>query len=162
VRLLGPNGAAKTTAVRILATLSHPDAGEASVAGADVVREPRQVRRRIGLVGQNVSVDEILTGRQNLELFGRLGHLPARAFRWRAADLLDQFGLATATATAADRPVGRDAPPARPGGRAAARAGRPLPRRSHRANRRDQPVAVTPVRRFSPAGRQPSQQRQNG
>jgi ABC-2 type transport system ATP-binding protein len=99
--LLGPNGAGKTTAVRILATLSRPDAGAASVAGADVVREPRQVRRRIGLVGQNVSVDEILTGRQNLELFARLGHLPARASRRRAADLLDQFGLATA----ADRPV---------------------------------------------------------
>jgi ABC-2 type transport system ATP-binding protein len=99
--LLGPNGAGKTTAVRILATLIRADAGEAAVAGADVVRDPRQVRRRIGLVGQSISVDEILTGRQNLELFGRLGHLPVRASRRRAADLLEQFGLAAA----ADRPV---------------------------------------------------------
>lgn len=99
--LLGPNGAGKTTAVRILATLLQPDAGEAFVAGYDVIRDPRQVRYRIGLVGQNASVDEILTGRQNLEMFGRLGHLTARAARMRAGELLDQFGLAAA----ADRSV---------------------------------------------------------
>jgi ABC-2 type transport system ATP-binding protein len=99
--LLGPNGAGKTTAVRILATLLRPDAGEASVAGHDVIRHPRQVRYRIGLVGQNASVDEILTGRQNLEMFGRLGHLPAHAARTRAGELLDRFGLAEA----ADRSV---------------------------------------------------------
>jgi ABC-2 type transport system ATP-binding protein len=99
--LLGPNGAGKTTAVRILATLLHPDAGQATVAGCDVIRQPRQVRYRIGLVGQNASVDEILTGRQNLELFGRLGHLTARAARMRASELLDRFGLAQA----ADRSV---------------------------------------------------------
>lgn len=99
--LLGPNGAGKTTAVRILATLLRPDSGEASVAGYDVIRRPRQVRYRIGLVGQNASVDEILTGRQNLELFGRLGHLTARTARTRAGELLDQFGLAEA----ADRSV---------------------------------------------------------
>jgi len=94
--LLGPNGAGKTTAVRILATLLRPDSGRAFVAGYDVVRQPRQVRYRIGLVGQNASVDEILTGRQNLELFGRLGHLTARAAMTRAGELLEQFGLAEA------------------------------------------------------------------
>ncbi|MBB1155522.1 MULTISPECIES: ABC transporter ATP-binding protein [Amycolatopsis] len=94
--LLGPNGAGKTTAVRILTTLLRPDAGEVRVAGFDAVAEPDEVRRRIGLVGQNASVDEILTGRQNLELFGRLGGLPSRAARARAAELLERFGLAEA------------------------------------------------------------------
>ncbi|MBO0867325.1 MAG: ATP-binding cassette domain-containing protein [Micromonosporaceae bacterium] len=99
--LLGPNGAGKTTAVRVLTTLLRPDAGEAFVGGYDVVRHPGQARYRIGLVGQNASVDEVLTGRQNLEMFGRLGHLTARAARSRAGDLLDRFGLAQA----ADRSV---------------------------------------------------------
>jgi ABC-2 type transport system ATP-binding protein len=99
--LLGPNGAGKTTAVRVLATLLCPDSGEASVAGYDVIRQPRQLRHRIGLVGQNASVDEILTGRQNLELFGRLGHLTARAARMRAGELMERFGLTGA----ADRSV---------------------------------------------------------
>src|SRR5689334_21327777 len=99
--LLGPNGAGKTTAVRILATLLRPDAGQASVGGYDVIRQPAQVRHRIGMVGQHASVDEILTGRQNLELFGRLGHLTARAARMRAGELLERFGLAEA----ADRSV---------------------------------------------------------
>jgi ABC-2 type transport system ATP-binding protein len=94
--LLGPNGAGKTTAVRILATLLRPDGGQATVAGCDVIRRPRQARHRIGLVGQHASVDEILTGRQNLEMFGRLGHLTARAARSRADELLDQFGLVDA------------------------------------------------------------------
>ena len=94
--LLGPNGAGKTTAVRILTTLLRPDAGEAYVAGQDAIRHPRQVRYRIGLVGQNASVDEILTGRQNLEMFGRLGGLAARAARRRAGELLEQFGLDSA------------------------------------------------------------------
>ncbi|GAA1022310.1 MULTISPECIES: ABC transporter ATP-binding protein [Amycolatopsis] len=94
--LLGPNGAGKTTAVRILTTLLRPDAGEVRVAGFDAVADPDEVRRRIGLVGQNASVDEILTGRQNLELFGRLGGLPSRAARARATELLERFGLAEA------------------------------------------------------------------
>jgi ABC-2 type transport system ATP-binding protein len=92
--LLGPNGAGKTTAVRILATLVRFDAGRALVAGFDVVRQPEQVRSRIGLTGQYTAVDEILTGRQNLVLFGRLHHLGARAARRRADELLAQFGLA--------------------------------------------------------------------
>jgi ABC-2 type transport system ATP-binding protein len=101
--LLGPNGAGKTTAVRILATLLRPDAGSAEVAGFDVVRQAAQVRYRIGLVGQHAAVDEILGGRQNLVLFGRLFHLGARAARRRADELLERFSLAEA----ADRPVKR-------------------------------------------------------
>ncbi|MEN3360012.1 MAG: type transport system ATP-binding protein [Mycobacteriales bacterium] len=100
--LLGPNGAGKTTAVRILATLLRPDAGRAYVAGADVLTEPRTVRYRIGLVGQNASVDEILSGRQNLVMFGKLYHLPTAAARGRADELLERFDLTDA----ADRSVG--------------------------------------------------------
>ena len=77
--LLGPNGAGKTTAVRILTTLLRADGGRALVAGVDVARDPAAVRRRIGLVGQNAAVDEVLSGRQNLVLFGRLYHLGRRA-----------------------------------------------------------------------------------
>ena len=94
--LLGPNGAGKTTAVRVLATLLRPDHGRAEVAGFDVVRQAAQVRARIGLAGQNAAVDEILSGRQNLVMFGRLCHLTARAARRRADELLGQFGLAGA------------------------------------------------------------------
>ncbi|MEV0997618.1 ATP-binding cassette domain-containing protein [Nonomuraea sp. NPDC050202] len=91
--LLGPNGAGKTTTVRILTTLLRPSGGRAEVAGFDVTTQPRQVRRTIGLVGQHAAVDELLTGRQNLELFGRLYHLSAAEARARAAELLEQFGL---------------------------------------------------------------------
>lgn len=91
--VLGPNGAGKTTAVRILATLLRPDAGTARVAGRDAVREPDEVRYRIGLLGQHAAVDEVLSGRQNLELFGRLYHLGRAGARQRAAALLAQFGL---------------------------------------------------------------------
>ncbi|HET9610633.1 MAG TPA: ATP-binding cassette domain-containing protein, partial [Acidimicrobiales bacterium] len=85
--LIGPNGAGKTTAVRILTTLLRPDGGRATVAGLDVVRQAREVRRRIGLVGQQASVDEVLSGRQNLEMFGRLHHLSPGAARRRAGEL---------------------------------------------------------------------------
>lgn len=91
--LLGPNGAGKTTAVRILATLALPDAGHAKVAGYDVVREANQVRCRIGLAGQHASIDEKLTGRDNLRMFGRLYHLPPKVARRRADELLERFGL---------------------------------------------------------------------
>ncbi|XNL80001.1 ATP-binding cassette domain-containing protein [Actinomadura madurae] len=96
--LLGPNGAGKTTAVRILTTLTRPDGGTARVAGHDVVREPDEVRRRIGLVGQHAAVDEILGGRQNLVMFGRLHHLGAKEARRRADELLERFRLADAAA----------------------------------------------------------------
>ena len=99
--LLGPNGAGKTTAVRILATLLRADGGRAEVAGLDVTRRHRDVKRHIGLVGQHAAVDEILSGRQNLEMFGRLFHLTTRQARRRAAELLDHFGLTDA----ADRPA---------------------------------------------------------
>ena len=92
--LLGPNGAGKTTVVRILATLVRPDGGRATVAGFDVAERPAEVRHRIGLLGQQTAVDEILSGRQNLEMFGRLHHLGARTARARAAELLDRFDLA--------------------------------------------------------------------
>ncbi|MEU4239836.1 ATP-binding cassette domain-containing protein [Actinoplanes sp. NPDC026619] len=101
--LLGPNGAGKTTAVRILTTLLRPDAGRARVAGHDVVREADRVRSRIGLVGQQAAVDEQLSGRQNLEMFGRLHHLGATTARRRATELLERFGLAEA----ADRAAGK-------------------------------------------------------
>lgn len=91
--LLGPNGAGKTTAVRILATLLRPDGGRAEVAGYDVSRQPSEVRARIGLTGQSPAVDEVLTGRQNLVMFGRLFHLGERNARRRADELLERFGL---------------------------------------------------------------------
>ena len=94
VGLLGPNGAGKTTAVRILSTLLDLDSGEAAVAGYDVRRQAGEVRRRIGLVGQYAAVDEILTGRQNLVLFGRLNHLAHAAAVRRADELLQRFSLA--------------------------------------------------------------------
>ncbi|WP_157529967.1 ATP-binding cassette domain-containing protein [Microtetraspora niveoalba] len=92
--LLGPNGAGKTTAVRVLTTLLRADAGRAVVAGFDVAARPAEVRYRIGLAGQNAAVDEILTGRENLEMWGRLYHLDAATARRRAGELLDRFGLA--------------------------------------------------------------------
>jgi oleandomycin transport system ATP-binding protein len=94
--VLGPNGAGKTTAVRILATLLQPDAGSAHVGGFDVVRQAKQVRRAIGLTGQYASVDEDLTGTQNLVLIGQLLDLPKRDARARAAELLDWFDLTDA------------------------------------------------------------------
>ncbi|MET0820284.1 MAG: ATP-binding cassette domain-containing protein, partial [Aeromicrobium sp.] len=94
--VLGPNGAGKTTAVRILATLLRPDAGRATVAGHDVVKDPTAVRRSIGLTGQYASVDEQLSGRENLELFARLLDFTRPGARARAAELLDQFGLGDA------------------------------------------------------------------
>ncbi|GAB6940220.1 ATP-binding cassette domain-containing protein [Isoptericola variabilis] len=94
--VLGPNGAGKTTAIRVLATLLRPDAGRALVDGVDVGRDPVEVRRRIGLTGQYATVDEDLTGAENLELFGRLLDLPTPEARARAARLLERFGLADA------------------------------------------------------------------
>jgi ABC-2 type transport system ATP-binding protein len=94
--LLGPNGAGKTTTVRVLTTLLLPDAGEARVLGHDVTQEPRLVRRLIGLSGQYSAVDENLTGRENLWMFGRLYGLPSKAASARADELLEMFDLAEA------------------------------------------------------------------
>ncbi len=99
--LLGPNGAGKTTAVSILTTLLKPDAGSATVAGADVVATPHEVRKRIGLAGQNAAVDETLTGYENLEMIGRLYRMGKARSRERARELLGQLSLSDA----ADRPV---------------------------------------------------------
>ena len=94
--LLGPNGAGKTTTIRVLATLLRPDGGSACVLGHDVVREAAQVRAKVSLTGQFASVDEDLTGRENLVLVGRLLGLAWRTARTRADDLLGAFGLADA------------------------------------------------------------------
>ncbi len=101
VGLLGPNGAGKTTLVRVLATLLPPDSGQARIFGLDVVDDANAVRRSIGLTGQHAAVDELLTGRENLRMFGELFHLSGRRARERADDLLERFDLADA----ADRPA---------------------------------------------------------
>jgi daunorubicin/doxorubicin transport system ATP-binding protein len=94
--LLGPNGAGKTTTIRILATLLRPDAGTASVLGHDVVRDAAKVRQKVSLTGQYASVDEDLTGHENLVLMGRLLGLSWRDARARSSELLEAFGLAEA------------------------------------------------------------------
>ncbi|GAA1830290.1 daunorubicin resistance protein DrrA family ABC transporter ATP-binding protein [Pseudonocardia ailaonensis] len=99
--LLGPNGAGKTTTVKILTTLLRPDAGRVVVAGHDVLAEPAAVRRAISLTGQRATVDEVLTGRENLVMTGRLRHLTKAAARERAQRLLERFDLVDA----ADRRV---------------------------------------------------------
>jgi ABC-2 type transport system ATP-binding protein len=99
--VLGPNGAGKTTTVRILTTLLRPDGGHATVAGFDVVRDSASVRESIGLAGQAAAVDGFLTGRENLEMVGRLLHLSGAGSRHRASELLASFELADA----ADRPA---------------------------------------------------------
>ncbi len=99
--VLGPNGAGKTTAVRILTTLLLPDGGKALVEGHDVVREAAAVRRSIGLAGQSAAIQEELTGRENLEIIGRLYHLSRPRTRSRAIELLEQFGLSDAADRAA-------------------------------------------------------------
>jgi ABC-2 type transport system ATP-binding protein len=101
VGLLGPNGAGKTTAVRVLTTLLTPDRGRAAVGGFDVTDRPDEVRRLIGLSGQYAAVDEYLTGRENLDMVGRLYHLSPKDSRRRAGDLLERFDLTDA----ADRPA---------------------------------------------------------
>jgi ABC-2 type transport system ATP-binding protein len=94
--LLGPNGAGKTTAVRILAGLAVPDAGRAVVAGFDVATDAQSVRRVLGLAGQSATVDDILTGRENLVMIGELHHLGRKVAQARAAELLERFSLVDA------------------------------------------------------------------
>lgn len=94
--VLGPNGAGKTTAVRILATLLRPDAGTARVAGFDVVKHPAEVRHRVGLTGQYASIDEELTGRENLVMIGELLNMRRADVKARAAELLEWFDLGDA------------------------------------------------------------------
>ncbi len=94
--LLGPNGAGKTTLVRVLSTLIKPDAGTAFVGGYDVLRQPKQLRRTIGLTGQYASVDELLSGYENLYLIGRLLDLSGKEAKARAAELLERFSLTEA------------------------------------------------------------------
>ncbi|MEV6259600.1 ATP-binding cassette domain-containing protein [Streptomyces sp. NPDC051784] len=94
--LLGPNGAGKTTAVRVLTTLLQPDSGRAVVAGIDVLKNPDQVRRSIGLSGQFAAVDEYLTGRENLQMVGQLYQMSGRDAKKRAGELLERFNLADA------------------------------------------------------------------
>ncbi|MBU6213959.1 MAG: ATP-binding cassette domain-containing protein [Actinomycetales bacterium] len=96
VGLLGPNGAGKTTMVKVLSTLLMPTAGTAKVGGFDVVTQADEVRHTIGLTGQYAAVDEYLTGRENLHLFGALYHLPPAKVRERAEELLEQFTLTDA------------------------------------------------------------------
>ena len=100
--LLGPNGAGKTTTVNILSTLITPDSGHALIAGHDVVADPAGVRRSLMLTGQHVALDDLLTGRENLLMFGRLQGLKKKLAKQRAQELLEQFDLVGA----ADRPVG--------------------------------------------------------
>jgi len=99
--LLGPNGAGKTTLVKTMATLLRPDSGEIMINGIDVKRQPDQIRSQIGLAGQFASIDEFLTGRENLHMVGRLYHLSKDEVKQRTADVLEQMGLSDA----ADRPV---------------------------------------------------------
>lgn len=99
--LLGPNGSGKTTTVRVLSTLLRPDSGRATVAGIDVLQNPQQVRKTIGLSGQYAAVDETLTGWDNLVMFGRLYHLSNQSAKIRAEELLEKFSLTDA----AKRPI---------------------------------------------------------
>ena len=126
--LLGPNGAGKTTIVRILSTLVPADSGDAQVAGHDVVDDPDGVRASIGVTGQFSAVDELLTGKENLQLMADLNHLGRAAGRARVDDLLARFDLVGRGRQAGVDVLGRDAPPPRPGDDADRLASSDLPR----------------------------------
>ena len=116
VALLGPNGAGKTTLVRVLTTLLAPDAGHARVAGLDVRTDSAAVRSIIGLAGQFATVDELLTGRENLELNGLLYHLDKAEYRRRAQEALERMAPGRGGRPDGQDLLGRHAPAARPGG----------------------------------------------
>ena len=115
--LLGPNGAGKTTAVRVLTTLLEPDAGQAEVAGIDVLRHPKELRRRIGVSGQYAAVDEHLTGFENLDMVGRLYHLGARGEPDPGARAPRPVRPGRGARPPGEGLLRRDAATARPGGR---------------------------------------------
>jgi hypothetical protein len=150
--LLGPNGAGKTTLVRILSTLLLPDAGRAEVLGHDVVQDPRAVREMIALTGQFAAVDEMLTGRENLEMFGRLFKLSPEDARQRADELLDRFDLAGARSPGTDLLRG-DAAPARSSLEPLDESADPLPRRADDRARPPQPQRDLGDRARAPASR---------
>src|SRR5262245_8747661 len=104
--MLGPNGAGKTTTVRMLTTLSVPTSGTGSVAGYDIIREPDGVRRSMGLTGQAATVDELLTGRENIRLIGRLYGIPKRRIGSLAEELLERFNLTDAATRIAQTSYG--------------------------------------------------------
>ena len=137
--LLGHNGAGKTTAIRILTTLSSPTEGSATVAGLDVVTDPGAVRRRIGVAAQQATVDGLMDARANLEMVGRLHHLPKARARARADELLERLDLADAADAAGQELLGRHAPPARPGRQPRRGAPGAVPRRAHHRARPPQP-----------------------
>ena len=148
VGLLGPNGAGKTTLVHVIATLLDADDGHVAVCGADVARQPARARRHLGLAGQYASVDELLTGRENLELIGRLYGLGDDDCRARSAALIDSLGLAARRRAPGGHLLGWDAAPARPRRHLDRRTGAPAPRRAHHRPRPTQPPgAVGPHRR---------------
>ena len=138
--VLGPNGAGKTTAIRILTTLSHADEGRAWVAGFDVAAHPPRCARRIGVAAQATTLDELLTGRQNLVMIGQLSGLRRSEARRRAADLLERLELSDAADRLSHGLLRRHAPSARPRRQHDHGAARPLPRRAHHRARPGQPA----------------------
>ena len=137
--LLGHNGAGKTTAIRMLTTLSAPTEGRATVAGFDVADRPDEVRRRIGVASQQATVDPLMDAHLNLELIGRLNQLPKKAARRRADELLERFGLDRRRRPAREDVLRRHAPAARPGRLPGGLAQRAVPRRADDGPRPAQP-----------------------
>ena len=138
LHLLGSNGAGKTTAVRILTTLLQPDAGWAEVAGFDVVTQAGKLRSRMGLTSQYAAVDEYLTGWENLEMVGRVYHLPKKQARKRADELLERFNLTHAASQLEDL-LWRDAPTPRPHCERRLQPAGALPRRADHRTRSEEP-----------------------
>ena len=155
--VLGPNGAGKTTTIRMLATLLRPDAGSARVLGHDIVDEADAVRGLVSLTGQLASVDEDLTGRENLILLGAPARLLARRGPGeRAAELLEAFGLADAAEPPGQELLGRHAPPARHRREHRRHARADVPRR---ADHRPRPALAQPGLGHHPRARRPGHHR---